>query len=64
MNDFGTLGYKGPCPSEGNPHRYFFSLYALDTALTLEEGATKNEIVEAIKGHIIAETKTTGLYQR
>jgi len=64
LNDSGILGYKGPCPPAGKAHRYIFSLYALDITLNLKEGATKNEVVEAMKGHIIAEAKTTGLYQR
>ena len=64
QNDFGKVGYKGPCPPPGNAHKYFFKLYALDTTLDLEEGATKKEIVEAMQGHILAEAKTVGLYQR
>ncbi len=63
-NDFGTLGYKGPCPPEGKPHRYFFNLYALDTTLSLEEGIDKAQLIAAMQGHIIAESKTTASYQR
>lgn len=64
LNDFGTVGYKGPCPPPGKAHRYFFSLYALDTVLTLPKKATKSEVIEAMKGHILAEAKLTGLYQK
>jgi hypothetical protein len=64
INDFGNIGYGGPCPPPGKSHRYFFKLYALDTTLDLEEGATKKSVVEQMKGHIIAETKIVGLYQR
>ena len=64
LNDFGRLGYNGPCPPAGKPHRYFFTLYALDTTLSLEEGVGKKELVEAMQGHILAETKVIGLYQR
>jgi len=64
LNDFGTVGYKGPCPPKGKAHRYFFSLYALDTVLTLPKGATKSEVIEVMKGHILAEAKITGLYQK
>ncbi len=64
VNDFGKLEYKGPCPPAGKPHRYFFKLYALDTQLPLEAGAAKKEIVKAMEGHIIAEAKVVGLYQR
>ena len=64
LNDSGRLGYNGPCPPQGKPHRYFFKLYALDEMLSLEEGITKKEVVEAMQGHILAETKVIGLYQR
>ena len=63
LNDFGRLGYNGPCPPAGKPHRYFFKLYALDDILLLEEGVTKKKVVEAMQGHILAETKIIGLYQ-
>ena len=43
-NDFGKLGYGGPAPPRGKPHRYFFKLYALDTELTLQAGATKQQL--------------------
>lgn len=64
INDFGKLGYGGPCPPAGKYHRYFFKLYALDTALSLEEGATKKEIIRAMQSHILAESRLIGLYQR
>ena len=64
MNDFGKVGYKGPCPPSGKAHRYSFKLYALDTTLVLEEGASKKDIIEAMQGHIVAEAKLVGLYQR
>ncbi len=64
VNDFGRLGYNGPCPPQGKAHRYFFNLYALDNVLSLKEGATKKEVIEAMQGHIIAEAKIAGLYQR
>jgi len=64
INDFGKVGYQGPCPSSGKAHRYSFRLYALDDVLALEEGVSKKDIIEAIQGHIIAEAKLVGLYQR
>ena len=64
INDFGRVGYRGPCPPSGKAHRYSFRLYALGATLTLEEGASKKEVIEAIQGHIIAEAKLVGLYQR
>jgi len=63
-NDFGTLGYGGPAPPRGKPHRYSFKLYALDALLTLRAGATKDQLLEAIKDHVLAETHLMGKYQR
>ena len=63
-NDFKKLDYCGPCLPKGKPHRYFFKLYALNTTLSLEEGATKKDIINSMKGHILAEAKIVGLYQR
>ncbi len=64
-NSWGKIKYGGPCPPKGSrPHRYFFKLYALDTMLDLEEGATKEEIEKAMADHIIEETFLIGLYVR
>lgn len=63
-NDFGKLGYGGPAPPPGKPHRYLFKLYALDTTLNLPEGATKKQAEDAMKGHILAETQLIGTYGR
>jgi Raf kinase inhibitor-like YbhB/YbcL family protein len=63
-NDFGNLGYGGPSPPPGKPHRYFFKLYALDTALNLPAGASKADVVAACKGHVLAEGELMGKYQR
>lgn len=62
-NDFGRVGYGGPCPP-GGTHRYFFKLYALDTGLDLQPGATKQELLNAMEGHILEETKLVGRYSR
>jgi Raf kinase inhibitor-like YbhB/YbcL family protein len=62
-NDFGKLGYGGPCPP-GGTHRYFFKLYALDTKLGLESGATKAQVLVSMDGHILAEAELMGRYQR
>jgi Raf kinase inhibitor-like YbhB/YbcL family protein len=62
-NDFGRLGYGGPCPP-GGTHRYFFKLYALDTELDLASGITKDQLLEAMKGHILAEAQLMGKYSR
>lgn len=64
MNDFGKVGYGGPCPPKGNAHRYYFKLYALDTVLALPARTTKEELEKAMKGHILAEAKLMGKYKR
>jgi Raf kinase inhibitor-like YbhB/YbcL family protein len=63
-NDFRKIGYGGPCPPPGKPHRYFFKIYALDGVLDLKEGATKQKLEEAMKGHIVAEGQLMGRYGR
>jgi hypothetical protein len=62
-NDFRRLGYGGPCPP-GGTHRYFFKLYALDTELNLDSGITKDQLLEAMQGHILAEAQLMGKYSR
>ena len=62
-NDFRKLGYGGPCPP-GGTHRYFFKLYALDTALNLASGISKARLLEAMEGHILAEGQLMGKYSR
>ncbi len=63
MNDFRKIGYGGPCPP-GGTHRYYFKLYALDTEINLEAGATKSELLKAVEGHILAEGQLMGKYER
>jgi len=64
-NDFGKLGYGGPCPPKGGPHRYFFKLHALDMhTLGLGAGIPRAELLRAIKGQVLAETQLMGRYQR
>jgi len=62
-NDFKKTSYGGPCPPSGT-HRYFFKLYALDTKLNLGSNATKADVEKAMKGHILGEAQTMGLYKR
>lgn len=64
VNDFGRIGYGGPCPPPGKPHRYYFKLYALDGKLGLEAGATKKDLLKAAEGHILAEAQLMGRYGR
>ncbi len=63
-NDFGRIGYGGPCPPPGSAHRYFFKLYALDAKTNLKAGATKAELEKAMRGHILAQTELMGRYKR
>jgi Raf kinase inhibitor-like YbhB/YbcL family protein len=63
-NDFRKIGYGGPCPPPGKPHRYFFKLYALDTKLNLKAGASKADVERAMKGHILGEAELIGQYGR
>jgi len=62
-NDFGNIGYGGPCPPRGT-HRYYFKIYALDTKLNLNPGLTKAELLDAMRGHILAEGQLMGRYKR
>lgn len=64
-NGWGRNSYGGPCPPQGSkPHRYFFKLYALDSVLNLEEGATKAEIEKAMAEHVLEKKELIGLYGR
>ncbi|HLZ32690.1 MAG TPA: YbhB/YbcL family Raf kinase inhibitor-like protein [Nitrospira sp.] len=64
LNDFKRLGYGGPCPPPGKPHRYYFRLYALDKVLDLKPRETKAHVLQACKGHILAEAQLMGRYAR
>ena len=61
-NDFGDANYDGPCPPPGKPHRYVFTIYALNVAhVSIPDGAA---VEPALRGHIIARAQITGLYGR
>jgi Raf kinase inhibitor-like YbhB/YbcL family protein len=62
-NDFGRVGYGGPCPP-GGTHRYIFRLYALDTLLNLGSAASRATVLKAVEGHILAEGRLIGKYSR
>jgi Raf kinase inhibitor-like YbhB/YbcL family protein len=62
-NDFRKIGYGGPCPPSGT-HRYFFKIYALDIRIELTPGATKDELIKEMEGHILSEGKLMGKYSR
>lgn len=63
-NDFGSLVYRGPCPPSGTTHHYYLKVYALDTELTLAQGSTKQQLEQAMKGHIIEKDELIGIYTR
>jgi len=63
VNTSKKLGYTGPCPPD-RQHRYFFKIFALDTTLNLPEGATKAEVISAMKEHILEEAELMGVYDR
>lgn len=63
-NDFGRIGYGGPCPPPGSPHRYQFILYAVDHPLDLRAAVSKKQVLDALQGHILAEGQLMGTYQR
>jgi len=63
--DFGRAGYGGPMPPRGHGvHHYHFKIYALDTTLDLKAGATKERLLAAMEGHILAQGELTGTYER
>ncbi|MFH1724817.1 MAG: YbhB/YbcL family Raf kinase inhibitor-like protein [Elusimicrobiota bacterium] len=64
VESFSRVGYYGPCPPPGKPHRYYFKLYALDTALDLSPKADKAWLLQAMEGHILAQAELVGRYGR
>jgi Raf kinase inhibitor-like YbhB/YbcL family protein len=63
VNDWRKPGYSGPCPPTGR-HRYYFKVYALDVALADLERPTKARLLEAMKGHVLAESELVGTYEK
>lgn len=64
LNDFKRVGYGGPCPPPGKPHRYYFTLYTLDVTLNLKPRATKAQVLDACKGHVLGEAQLMGRFGR
>jgi Raf kinase inhibitor-like YbhB/YbcL family protein len=62
-NDFGKLGYNGPKPPAGKPHRYFFKLFALDRPLDVTGSETRDHVIKAMEGHILAEAQLMGTFK-
>lgn len=63
-NDFRKIGWNGPMPPPGKPHRYFFKVYALNTMLNITGDIKKADLEKAMKGHILAEGQLMGKYKR
>jgi Raf kinase inhibitor-like YbhB/YbcL family protein len=63
-NTAGKIGYMGPCPPKGKPHRYYFKVYGLDKMLNLKPGATKSDLENAMKGHISQQGEAMATYGR
>ena len=62
-NSWGDLRYGGPCPPSGT-HRYYFKLYALDTTISLLPGASKEQVLKAMQGHVLAEGELMGTFSK
>ena len=64
LSGFRRAGYRGPAPPPGKPHHYTFTVFALDTELTLAEGANRAELMKAMEGHIIGQGSLVSIYER
>lgn len=64
MNNYGRIGYSGPCPPAGQLHRYDFKVYGLDTILTLAPGSGKEDLVRAMSGHVVQYGEASVQYGR
>jgi Raf kinase inhibitor-like YbhB/YbcL family protein len=63
INDFKKVGWGGPCPPPGSAHRYVFTLYALDSDLTLPPGTSRSDLQAAMEGHVLGQAELTGRFQ-
>jgi Raf kinase inhibitor-like YbhB/YbcL family protein len=63
-NDFGEIGYTGPCPPRGKPHRYYFHVFGLDRMLDLPAGCSAKELRKAMEGHTIQKGEAVATYGR
>jgi Raf kinase inhibitor-like YbhB/YbcL family protein len=64
QNDFGDSGYGAPCPPRGQTHHYRFTLYALDAPLPLPAGASKQQVLDAMRAHMLDQAQFVGTYAR
>lgn len=63
-NDFGDIGYGGPCPPQGSTHRYYFRLYGLDEKLEMPPGASRGQMLDRIEDHIVVQSELVGRFNR
>lgn len=63
-NDFRRVGYSGPCPPPGRPHRYFFKIFALNSTFNLPAGASRREVESALHGRVLAQAELMGKFGR
>ena len=63
-NSAGEIGYLGPCPPPGKQHRYYFRVYGLDTMLELQPGASRQDLEEAMQGHVLQKGEAMATYER
>jgi Raf kinase inhibitor-like YbhB/YbcL family protein len=63
-NDFGTVGYGPACPPRLRKHRYLFTLYALDKDIIVPPGARRQQVIAALKGHVLDEARIKTVYER
>jgi Raf kinase inhibitor-like YbhB/YbcL family protein len=63
-NDFQDIGWGGPCPPPGPGHKYVFHLYALDGPSGLAPGASKADLLAAMRGHVLGEATLIGTFER
>jgi len=64
LNGFGKVGYLGPCPPPGKPHRYLFRVFGLDTMLELQPGASRQSLERAMTGHVLQQGTAIATYER
>ena len=62
LNDFGKLGWGGPCPPAGKTHHYVFTLYSLSEPVSIESGMPGKQALDLIKGAAAAETSVTSVF--
>ncbi len=63
-NSYGKVGYLGPCPPPGKPHRYVFHIFSLDEKLDLRPGASRKELEAAMKGHVVQQGEAVAMFGR